>query len=69
MPAKQLKETTMDPAKRTLLRVTVPSSHSDDDLIERRETNRLVEDLMGKKPEKRFRFIQDNARFAEDLDL
>ncbi len=69
MPAKQLKETTMDPAKRILLRITVPSSFSDDDLIERRETNRLVEDLMGKKPEKRFRFIQDNARFAEDLDL
>jgi topoisomerase-4 subunit B len=69
MPAKQLKETTMDPAKRTLLRITVPPNHSDDDKIERRETNRLVEDLMGKKPEKRFRFIQDNAKFAEDLDV
>ena len=69
MPAKQLKETTMDPAKRVLLRVTVPPNHSDDDKIERRETNRLVEDLMGKKPEKRFRFIQDNAKFAEDLDV
>jgi topoisomerase IV subunit B len=69
MPAKQLKDTTMDPAKRTLLRVTVPPDHSDDDKIERRETNRLVEDLMGKKPEKRFRFIQDNAEFAEDLDV
>jgi topoisomerase-4 subunit B len=69
MPAKQLKETTMDPVKRVLLRVTVPPNHSDDDKIERRETNRLVEDLMGKKPEKRFRFIQDNAKFAEDLDV
>jgi len=69
MPAKQLKETTMDRAKRTLLRVTVPPDHSDDDKIERRDTNRLVEDLMGKKPEKRFRFIQDNAEFAEDLDV
>jgi topoisomerase-4 subunit B len=69
MPAKQLKETTMDPAKRTLLRITVPPNHSDDDKIERRETIRLVEDLMGKKPEKRFRFIQDNAKFAEDLDV
>jgi topoisomerase-4 subunit B len=47
----------------------VPPNHSDDDKIERRETNRLVEDLMGKKPEKRFRFIQDNAKFAEDLDV
>jgi topoisomerase-4 subunit B len=69
MPAKQLKETTMDPAKRTLLRITVPPDHSDDDKIERRKTSRLVEDLMGKKPEKRFQFIQENARFAEDLDV
>ena len=69
MPAKQLKDTTMDPDKRILLRVTVPPDHSDDDKIERRETNRLVEDLMGKKPEKRFHFIQNNAEFAEDLDV
>ena len=40
-----------------------------DAIIERRNTNRLVEDLMGKKPEKRFQFIQDNAQFAEDLDV
>jgi len=69
MPAKQLKETTMDPAKRTLLRVKIPLEHSDDDRIERRNTNRLVEDLMGKKPEKRFQFIQENAQFAADLDV
>lgn len=69
MPASQLKETTMDPAKRTLLRVTLPLDHSDDDKIARRETNRLVEDLMGKKPEKRFQFIQENAAFAENLDV
>ncbi len=69
MPAKQLKDTTMAPDKRILLRVTVPPDHSDDDKIERRETNRLVEDLMGKKPEKRFHFIQNNAEFAEDLDV
>ena len=69
MPARQLKETTMDPARRILLRITVPPDHSDDDKIERRETNRLVEDLMGKKPEKRFQFIQENAQFAQDLDV
>ncbi len=69
MPARQLKETTMDPDKRTLLRVTVPPDHSDDDKIARRETSRLVDDLMGKKPEKRFRFIQENAAFAGDLDV
>ncbi len=69
MPSQQLKETTMDPAKRTLLRVTVPHGHSDDEILESRETSRLIEDLMGKKPEKRFQFIQENARFAEDLDI
>ncbi len=69
MPAKQLKETTMDPTKRTLLRVKIPLEHSDDERIERRNTNRLVEDLMGKKPEKRFQFIQENAQFAADLDV
>ena len=69
MPAKQLKETTMDPKKRTLLRVTIPTNYSENGIIERRKTNRLVEDLMGKKPEKRFQFIQNNAKFARDLDL
>ena len=69
MPSKQLKETTMDPANRTLIRVTVPHGHSDDEIIEARDTNRLVDDLMGKKPEKRFRYIQDNAEFAGDLDV
>jgi len=61
MPA-QLKETTMDPAKRTLARVTLPRS---EDAVEE-----LVESLMGRKPELRFKFIQDNAEFATaDLDV
>jgi topoisomerase-4 subunit B len=60
MPA-QLKETTMDPAKRTLARVTLPRSEE--------AVEELVETLMGRKPELRFRFIQENAAFvAEDLD-
>jgi len=61
MPA-QLKETTMDPSKRTLARVTLPSAEE--------AVEELVESLMGRKPELRFRFIQDNAEFATaDLDV
>jgi topoisomerase-4 subunit B len=59
MPA-QLKETTMDPGKRTLLRVEV---------VEDRETGAAIESLMGNKPEARFRFIQERAAFARDLDI
>jgi topoisomerase-4 subunit B len=58
----ELKETTMDPKKRTLARVTLPEAEA--------EIEGLVESLMGRKPELRFRFIQDNAKFAaEDLDV
>jgi topoisomerase-4 subunit B len=61
MPA-QLRETTMDPKTRTLARVTLP--HDEEDV------GNLVETLMGRKPELRYRFIQDNAEFAaEDLDV
>jgi topoisomerase-4 subunit B len=64
MPA-QLKETTMDPAKRTLARVTLPT---DEDAAV--DVESLVETLMGRKPELRFRYIQENAVFAtEDLDV
>jgi topoisomerase-4 subunit B len=61
MMPRQLKETTMDPASRRLIRVSV----SDDE----GETGGLVERLMGRKPELRFQYIQENARFAEDLDV
>jgi topoisomerase-4 subunit B len=61
MPA-QLKETTMDPATRTLARVSLPDGET--------SVNELVETLMGRKPELRFRFIQDNAEFAAaDVDV
>ncbi len=61
MPA-QLKETTMDPTKRTLARVTLPRSEE--------AVEDLVETLMGRKAELRFRFIQENAEFAvEDIDV
>jgi topoisomerase-4 subunit B len=61
MPA-QLKETTMDPKSRTLARVTLPRAEEPvEDLVER---------LMGRKPEARFQFIQENAEFAAgDLDI
>ena len=62
MDHKDLKETTMDPASRKLIRVTI-----DED--EPGETGDLVERLMGKKPEKRFEYIQENARFVEELDV
>jgi len=69
MPPKQLKETAMDPATRTLLRVTVPLRHSDEDIIEAKETSKLVESLMGKKPELRFQFIQKHAQFVDQIDI
>ena len=61
MPA-QLKETTMAPGKRTLLRVELAESDA-------KRTEALVERLMGKKPELRFQFIQENAQFAKDVDV
>ncbi|MCO5164486.1 MAG: DNA topoisomerase IV subunit B [Mesorhizobium sp.] len=61
MMAAQLKETTMARAKRTLLRV---------DVIDAAEaTKAAVDSLMGTKPELRFRFIQENAEFVEELDI
>ena len=69
MPSRQLKETTMDPKNRVLLRVTIPSGHNDDEILEARDTARLVDSLMGKKPELRFKFIQEHAQFIGDLDL
>ncbi len=59
MMAAQLKETTMDPRKRTLLQVKVFED-------ERKTTDKSVERLMGNKPELRFEFIQERAEFAAD---
>ena len=69
MPPAQLRETTMDPKGRVLLRVVVPGRRSEEDLEEARETASLVERLMGRKAETRFAFIQENARFVEGLDV
>lgn len=62
MDAKDLKDTTMNPATRKLIRVSI-----DEDAPG--ETGDLVERLMGKKPELRFQYIQENARFVEELDV
>lgn len=69
MPAKQLKETTMDPEKRSLMQIHLHDIR-DLELNDAADaTAELVDALMGKKPEKRFQFIQKNAKFVEDLDL
>ncbi|QEE12362.1 DNA topoisomerase IV subunit B [Bartonella krasnovii] len=62
MRAEQLKETTMHPQKRTLLRISI-------DAVEIEETKKTVDNLMGTKPEARFRFIQENSTFASNLDI
>ncbi len=69
MPASQLKETTMDRNKRILLRVVVPDRYAEADRAEHRETSKLVESLMGRKPELRFAFIQEHAKLAQNLDV
>jgi topoisomerase-4 subunit B len=62
MPPAALKATTMDPARRTLLKVLAPPE-------ERARTNELVESLMGRRPELRFQFIQEHARTVTELDV
>ncbi|QKV17782.1 DNA topoisomerase IV subunit B [Oricola thermophila] len=62
MSAQQLKETTMNPSVRTLLRVEVDEENAT-------ETRKTVDSLMGTKADARFRFIQENAAFAKDLDI
>jgi DNA gyrase subunit B/topoisomerase-4 subunit B len=62
MPAKLLFETTLDPIRRRLLRVTVPED-------DRAYTEKTVTDLMGKEPESRFKFIMAEAYTARDIDI
>jgi len=65
LPA-QLRSTTMDPTSRNLLRVVLTEPDSADGAP---TTATLVESLMGRRPELRFTFIQENARFVRDLDV
>ena len=60
MNPKTLKETTLDPAHRTLLRVEVSDPRS---------TDETLETLMGKDVEPRFRFIMDRAAKVDELDV
>jgi len=61
MNPQQLRETTMDPKTRTLIRVTLPQEYE-----ERSGVKDLVERLMGKNPEHRFAFIQANAAYLDE---
>ncbi len=61
MPA-DLKDTTMNPATRTLARVVLTDEDAPDFEV-------LIETLMGKKAELRFNYIQANAKFVEDVDV
>jgi topoisomerase IV subunit B len=62
MTAPQLKETTMDPSKRLMLRVSLSEAS-------RTSTARVVEQLMGNKPEERFNFISERAQFVQEEAL
>ncbi len=89
MPARQLKDTTMNPATRMLIRVSLPDAMAalgiteemaldeDGEMVDsaaqaiqsREQVDDLVDRLMGKNAEARFRFIQDHAEFVEDIDI
>jgi len=84
MPAKQLKETTMNPASRTLIRVSLPDAMATLGITEEmamdeesaegtamsaEQIDDLVQRLMGKNADARFQFIQENAEFVEDIDI
>ncbi len=65
MNAPQLKETTMNKETRILAQVSLRDAQNmvDENL------EKFVNELMGKKPEYRFKFIQENAKFVGDLDI
>jgi topoisomerase-4 subunit B len=74
MPAKQLKETTMSPETRTLIRVTLQDAKDAKEIvmgtsIRNPQLDDLVEKLMGKNAEARFDFIQSNASFVDNIDI
>jgi topoisomerase-4 subunit B len=71
MPAKSLKETTMSPDTRTLIRVSLPHVLESIGVIEAsgNEVDDLVERLMGRNADARFQFIQERAAFVQDIDI
>lgn len=66
MMPNQLKETTMSPKTRRLIRVDLPPK-TEEGVEDTEKTKALVYDLMGKKPEFRFKFITEHAQFVKDL--
>ncbi|EHI49787.1 DNA topoisomerase IV, B subunit, proteobacterial [SAR116 cluster alpha proteobacterium HIMB100] len=69
MPPAQLKETTMNPASRRLLQVSLPR-RDQDGADDRRNVDKLVTTLMGKKPELRFGYIREHAyEVIQELDV
>jgi topoisomerase-4 subunit B len=62
MPPAALKETTMDPSKRSLLKVVIAAE-------DRAATSTMVESLMGRRPELRFAFIQERAHTVADAEI
>ena len=60
MPASDLKETTMNKKSRSMIRVQIGDPE---------ETNKTFDQLMGKDPEPRFKFIKEKAIFVKDLDI
>jgi topoisomerase-4 subunit B len=82
MPATQLRETTMDPAKRSLLRVILANGEAPAEKSKSKTKSKarsrskrgdgaeaLVEQLMGRRPELRLEFIQAHASEVESLDV
>ena len=64
MPADQLKNTTMNGEKRKLIQIKIDNTSKNIKI-----TDNIFESLMGKKAEKRFNFIQENANFVDNLDI
>jgi len=62
MMAQQLKETTMSPVSRSLIKVALPKTDF-------KKTNKLISNLMGKNSEYRLRFIEENASKAKNIDI
>ena len=62
----QLKETTMSPKSRRLIRVELPPK-TEEGMEDTARTKQMVSELMGKKPEFRFKFITENAKFVKEL--
>ena len=64
MPADQLKQTTMDPNFRNLLKIIFENKKN-----EIKKTEILISSLMGKNPELRFKFIKEKANFVHNIDV